>query len=35
MDYVIEQLPAQHIVYMRRVGSYGSENYKLACFKIL
>ncbi|MCL2698051.1 MAG: GyrI-like domain-containing protein [Oscillospiraceae bacterium] len=29
MDFIIEQLPVQLIVYMRRVGAYGSENYKL------
>lgn len=29
MDYIIEQLPIQPIIYMRRVGAYGSENYKL------
>lgn len=29
MDFDIEQLPNQPMVYMRRVGEYGSENYKL------
>jgi len=29
MDFIIEQLPNQPIVYMRRTGAYGSENYKL------
>jgi len=29
MDFIIEQLPIQPIVYMRRTGAYGSENYKL------
>lgn len=29
MGYIIEQLPIQPIVYMRRVGAYGNENYKL------
>ena len=29
MDYAIEQLPAQQILYMRRTGAYGAENYAL------
>lgn len=29
MVFIIEQLPVQHIAYMRRTGAYGSENYKL------
>jgi len=29
MDFIIEQLPIQPTVYMRRTGVYGSENYKL------
>jgi len=29
MDLNIEQLPIQPIVYMRRIGAYGPENYKL------
>lgn len=29
MDFVIEKLPAQPILYMRRTGAYGVENYKL------
>lgn len=29
MDFIIEQLPVQPMVYMRRTGAYGSENYKL------
>ena len=29
MDYIIEQIPARTIVYMRRIGAYGNENYKL------
>ncbi len=29
MEYVIEQLPVQPIVYMRRTGAYGPENYSL------
>lgn len=29
MDYIIEQLPIQPIVYMRRTGAYGSENHRL------
>ena len=29
MNYVIEQIPVQNTVYMRRIGAYGSENYKL------
>lgn len=29
MTFVIEQLPIQSIVYMRRIGAYGSENYEL------
>jgi DNA gyrase inhibitor GyrI len=29
MNFTIEQLPVQSIVYMRRTGAYGSENYKL------
>lgn len=29
MHFMIEQLPIQSIVYMRRTGPYGSENYKL------
>jgi len=29
MDCVIEQIPEQTTVYMRRIGAYGNENYKL------
>ncbi len=29
MEYIIEQLPVQPIVYMRRTGAYGPENYSL------
>jgi DNA gyrase inhibitor GyrI len=29
MDYNIEQLPTQQIVFMRRTGAYGIENYAL------
>ena len=29
MDFIIEQLPVQSTIYMRRTGAYGSENYKL------
>ena len=29
MDYIIEQLPIQPILYMRRTGAYGAENYEL------
>jgi len=29
MDCIIEQIPAQPIIYMRRIGAYGIENYKL------
>jgi DNA gyrase inhibitor GyrI len=29
MDFVIEQLPVQPVLYMRRTGAYGVENYKL------
>ena len=29
MDFIIEQLPIQSTVYMRRTGAYGSENYQL------
>ena len=29
MDYIIEQISAQPILYMRRTGAYGNENYKL------
>lgn len=29
MDFIIEQLPAQPVIYIRRVGAYGTENYEL------
>lgn len=29
MQYFIEQLPVQPIIYMRRTGAYGTENYSL------
>jgi len=29
MDFIIEELPVQNIVYMRRIGAYGTENYIL------
>jgi DNA gyrase inhibitor GyrI len=29
MEFIFEQFPVQPIVYMRRVGAYGIENYKL------
>ena len=29
MDFVIEHLPPQAMVYMRRIGEYGDENYEL------
>ena len=29
MDYTIEKLPSQPILYMRRTGAYGAENFKL------
>jgi len=29
MDYTIEKLPSQPILYMRRIGAYGVENFKL------
>jgi len=29
MDYTIEDLPSQTILYMRRIGAYGVENFKL------
>ena len=29
MEYTIEQLPPQSIVFMRRIGAYGAENYAL------
>ena len=29
MDFIINDLPAQPAVYMRRTGEYGTENYQL------
>jgi len=29
MDYTIEKLPTQPVLYMRRTGAYGVENFKL------
>lgn len=29
MNFIIEQLPTQPTVYMRRIGAYGIENYRL------
>ena len=29
MDYIIEQLPEQPVLYMRRIGAYGIKNYEL------
>jgi DNA gyrase inhibitor GyrI len=29
MDYIIEQIPNQNIVFMRRTGAYGTENISL------
>jgi len=29
MDYTIEKLSSQPILYMRRTGAYGVENFKL------
>ena len=29
MNFIIEQLPEQPVLYMRRIGAYGVENYEL------
>ena len=29
MNYIIEQFPEQPVLYMRRIGAYGVENYEL------
>ena len=29
MEFIVEQLPEQSVIYKRRIGAYGSENYEL------